>query len=142
MPSKNFVDTWDHAGIIDRMRYRTFDGRLLIPTFTILLLTGCFHQSWSFRAAPNLNIARPNELGSEGPLVLVVADKADAGSPRAASAGILQSAMTDPVFRSKLEQKRQAAEALEKWQSNLGDQHPRVIEARLTLAEATENLDD
>src|SRR5207237_8085156 len=99
------VDNPVSRGSIDAMRHRRFHPRLLIPTFTILLLTGCFHQSWSFRAAPNLNIARPNELGSEGPLVLVVADKADAGSPRAASAGILQSAMTDPVFRSKLEQK-------------------------------------
>src|SRR5438270_8365696 len=124
------------------MRYRTPLSPMRLATLATLLLSGCFHESWSFRATPSLNIARPNELGSEGPLVLLVVDKPDPGSPRAASAGVLKSAMTDPVFQAKLEQKRQAAEALEKWQSNLGDQHPRVIEARLTLAEATENLDD
>jgi hypothetical protein len=33
-----------------------------------LLLAGC--QSWTYRAVPNVNVSRPNELGSEGPLEL------------------------------------------------------------------------
>src|SRR3978361_1166568 len=114
------------------MPHRIPNLKFAIPALSILLLTGCFHESWSFRAAPNLNIARPNELGSEGPLVLVLADKTD-GVGRAESAGDVRLAMVDPVFQAKLEQKKHAAEAVEKWQSNLGDQHPRVTEARLTL---------
>jgi hypothetical protein len=123
------------------MPHRLPNLKFAIPALSILLLTGCFHESWSYRAAPNLNIARTNELGSEGPLVLVLADKPDVGA-RADSASDVQLAMVDPVFQAKLEQKKHAAEAVEKWQSNLGDQHPRVIEARLTLAEATDDVSD
>ncbi len=35
-----------------------------------LFLVGC--QSWTYKAVPNVNVSRPNELGSEGPLVLKV----------------------------------------------------------------------
>jgi hypothetical protein len=35
-----------------------------------LLLAGC--QSWTYRAVPNVNVSRPNELGSEGPLELKI----------------------------------------------------------------------
>src|SRR5260370_31320272 len=50
--------------------------------------------------------------------------------------------MSDVKYRTKLEQKEQAAAELEKWQSSLGNQHPRVIEARLALTEASESLED
>jgi hypothetical protein len=33
-----------------------------------LLLTGC--QSWTYKAVPDVNVSRPNELGSDGPLEL------------------------------------------------------------------------
>ncbi len=134
------VDTCAVAGIMANMRHVTLHPRLLVPTLAILLLSGCFHESWSFRAAPNLNIARPNELGSEGPLVLLATDKPADGSARADSAGNMQLATSDPIFQAKLDQKQHAAAAVEKWQANLGDQHPRVIEARLELAEATDDL--
>jgi hypothetical protein len=45
-------------------------------------------------------------------------------------------------MREKLERKQNASEAVEKWQTSLGDQHPRVIEARLVLAEASEDLEN
>jgi hypothetical protein len=37
---------------------------------SILLLGGC--QTWTYRAVPNVNVSRPNELGSEGPLQLKI----------------------------------------------------------------------
>src|SRR5437016_141688 len=98
------VDTRTRAGIMANMRHVTLHPLLLVPAFAMLLVNGCFHESWSFRAAPNLNIARPNELGSEGPLVLLVADKPADGSSRADSAGNLQPATSDPIFQAKLDQ--------------------------------------
>ena len=35
-----------------------------------LFLAGC--QTWTYRAVPNVNVSRPNELGSEGPLQLKI----------------------------------------------------------------------
>jgi hypothetical protein len=61
-----FVDTtglrWPNIG----MKYLN----LGVMFVSVGMLAGCGHDTWSYRAVPDINISRPNELDSEGRLVL------------------------------------------------------------------------
>src|SRR3954471_11224398 len=99
----------------------------LAALFLLPLLTGCAHETWTYRAVPNVTISRPHELGSQGPLVLVSMD--DAGyvpkvTPRADVRDTSVDALTtkqiaqfDPQMAKLLEKLNAAKANLDKAQA-------------------------
>ena len=124
---------------------------LLISTLSLVFLGGCAHEDWTFRAVTGVNVSRPYEPGSQGPLVLVStseqaapaaaekvdpAKRIDALTPR-------QIAKFDRGMADLLARKDTAANALQKLLADgRTDSHPQVIKARLELAEAAKAVDN
>jgi hypothetical protein len=55
---------------MDMMKAKFF-GRVRWCVVGLLAVAGCYSQSDVYRAVPNVGVTRPNDVGSQGPLVLV-----------------------------------------------------------------------
>ncbi len=135
------------------MTHRTFG---LIPVLTPLLLltlaTGCYHESYAYRAVPNVNVARVHDLGSEGPLVLISLDdlpKEPADKPkRKTAAQMLEQLNADQIARfdpRMADLNREAASAhtnLQNLKSRFGAEDAKVKEAQAASEKANKAVDD
>ena len=113
-------------------------------------LGGCYHESWTFRAVPNVNVTRPYEPGSEGPLVLVnVADAGDVPVVKHEPGDRIKKltpeeiARMDPVMGRLLSQRDEARQRLHRLTDveQLGESHPKVREAQLDAEQLDKEID-
>jgi hypothetical protein len=138
------------------MNHRTPRPLALIAAVAALLacLTGCYHETYAYRAVPNVTLSRPHSLGSLGPLVLVSLDESASSStsaePKRADGAKMVDALTpeqiarfdarmsDLLAKSRVarEQLRMAKEA------EKNDQSPRVLDARNAVRETEQAVDD
>ena len=116
-----------------------------------MFLGGCYHESWTYRAVPNVIVTRPYEPGSEGPLVLVSMSEASTATvverpdPAKRIDALLpgQIAMMDREMADKLSRKSEAESRIQKLRAEgLTDHHPRIMEARLDADEASKAVDE
>ena len=49
-----------------------FRKHLVASVLPFLLLGGCVHDTWSYRAVPDVNVTQQNQIGSEGPVVFKI----------------------------------------------------------------------
>ncbi len=72
--------------------------KLLMIGMLAALLSGCVRDSWTYQAVPDINIARPNQLDSQGVLVLKTRPEANSALPESVKQYLKQ---TDPNFASR-----------------------------------------
>jgi hypothetical protein len=109
------------------------------------------HEEWSFRAVTGVNVSRPYEPGSQGPLVLVsMSDEAIPAAAEKVDPAKRIDALTpqqisrfDRGMAELLDRKSAAASNLQKLHADgLSDTHPRVMEGQLVLSEASKAVED
>jgi hypothetical protein len=134
------------------MTYRTPRIVGALAFFVLPLLTGCWHETWTYRAVPNVTISRPHELGSQGPLVLVSMDdpgympkvtpRADVRDTSVDALTTKQIAQFDPQMAKLLEKLAAAKANLDKAQAETQQQTPKVLDARNAVREIQDSVDD
>ena len=131
------------------MNQRTL--RLTLPLCLLALVTGCYHETWSYRAVPNITVSRPNERGSEGPMVLVSLDDIQNVAPRppkAAGASAVDSlspeqiAKFDPEMAKLLEKLKTAKETRDAAEVKNGPNDPALREARSSVIQIQAHIDE
>ncbi len=136
------------------MIQRTFGiVRLFAATLLLPMAGGCFHETWTYRAVPNINVARAQALGSQGPLILLSLDDLpqNADQPkRRSGAQMMDSLTADQIahFDSRmLELNRDAAASyqnLKQARSKFGtdDANPQVASAKAAADKANKAVED
>src|SRR4051794_6685335 len=112
----------------------------IVPVILLACLAGCYHESYAYRAVPNVTVSRPHALGSLGPLVLVSLDEsassATSAAPRRPDGGRMIDSLTpdqiakfDPKMADLLAHARDARESLRVARlSDKNDQSPKVLD--------------
>jgi hypothetical protein len=120
-----------------------------LSLISLAFLGGCYHETWTYRAIPDVNVSRPYEPGSQGPLVLVsVPDAASTAAvkhdpkERARNLSPQEIGRMDPTMARLLSQKEAADERLHKLQNEgLGASHPKIMEAQLDAEELAKDIE-
>ena len=119
----------------------------MLGVLSVVFLGGCYHEEWTFRAIPNVNVTRPYEPGSQGPLVLVnVPDAAGATKDegtRTRKMTAQEVARLDATMSRLLSQREEATQRIARLQAaGLGASHPKIMEAQLDLEEINKDIND
>ena len=132
------------------MSHRTpFLNTAFFSAFSLIFLGGCVHETWTYRAVSGVNVTRPYEPGSQGPLVLVSMPESGAAAEvsrpdpmrmidqmKPEQIGMFDRGMSDRLTR------RDAAVAnLHKLQLQLGESHPKIMEAKLEVDEDNQAIE-
>ena len=133
------------------MSYRTsLTHTALLSTLGAILLGGCVHETWTYRAVSGVNVTRPYEPCSQGPLVLVSMPEGGSVVPvvRNNDAKIIeeftpaQISMLDNGMSRRVSRKEAAVENLQKLQRILGDNNPKVIEAKSEVDDMNRSVEE
>lgn len=116
---------------------------------SLFFLGGCIHQTWTYRAVSGVNVTRPYEPGSQGPLVLVSMPDANGAAPVVRSdptkiidqMSIQQISMLDRGMVDKISRRDAAVANLHKLQLQLGESHPKIMEAKLEVDEDNQAIE-
>jgi hypothetical protein len=66
-PLRFTIDSWPSLGLNIDMRVQI---KAIVSAAIVAGVAGCSHDTWSYRAVPDTNLSRPNQLDTRGALVL------------------------------------------------------------------------
>jgi hypothetical protein len=137
------------------MTHRT--SRIFGPIACAILLVclaGCYHETYAYRAVPNVAVSRPHALGSQGPLVIVSLDESasssTAAAPRRADGARMVDSLTpdqiarfDQKMADLIAKAKLARETLRMAKdSDKNAESPKVLDAQNAVRETQQAVDD
>ena len=132
------------------MTYRTsILHSTLLPLLGLLLVGGCAHETWTYRAVSDVIVTRPYEPGSQGPLVLVTVPEKESAAPIKKAVPANMDAMTpeqigqvDQGMTKLLDRKAAAEDHLKTLRETLSERHPKIMDTQLDIDELGKSIDD
>jgi hypothetical protein len=131
------------------MKSLFFKGRVQWWLLGLVTLAGCYSQSADYRAVANVGLTRPNDVGSQGPLILVTAttnpSQAASGRPSLASAidrlTLNQIAVMDRGMADDLRELQEARAHLDELKATLPPKDERISDAEESARIAQKRVD-
>jgi hypothetical protein len=131
------------------MKLLFFKGRARWWLLGLATLAGCYSQSTDYRAVANVGLTRPNDVGSQGPLILVTAttnpSKTAGARPNLASAidrlTLNQIALMDRGMAEDLRELQESRAHLDELKATLPATDDRVTDATESVRIAQKRVD-